>query len=314
MDYYTERKTEEEQAPEKRSQRYALLALLLLLLGSLGWGIYHWNQGTELKAANNILTKQADSLLTTKKTLEQEVRTISGQLETVRDENKSLNENLAGLTNTLAEKDRVLTRLKKENNSLGSLKKQVSELRKLRAALAGQLNTLTNDNQRLASENQQLREKNDALLVENQILKSKPEKVEEKPKAPVLRANSLRVEVIRRRDKLTVKARRVRKIAVIVDLPDELADASAGKQTIYVSLKDMAQRPLKAEDSRQVTVDAPGIMNPVTVHMSQVVDVSKAGKRLTFPYELSERLKSGIYSAELFTDKAFLGRVEFRLQ
>ena len=152
------------------------------------------------------------------------------------------------------------------------------------------------------------------MLVENQILKSKPEKVEEKPKAPVLRANSLRVEVIRRRDKLTVKARRVRKIAVIVDLPDELADASAGKQTIYVSLKDMAQRPLKAEDSRQVTVDAPGIMNPVTVHMSQVVDVSKAGKRLTFPYELSERLKSGIYSAELFTDKAFLGRVEFRLQ
>lgn len=310
MDFLSERQTPPE--PERRSQRFALIALLLLLL-SLGWGAYQWNRSKTLTSENALLSDQADSLMITKSNLEKEVQTISGQLETVRKENSTLSGNLTGLNNSLAEKDRVLERIRKENSSIGSLKKQVSELQKLRASLTDQLNKLSNNYERLNTENQQLRRQNDALLAENDKLREAPKKAED-PNQPILQANALRVEVQRRRDNLTIKARRARKIAIIVDLPAEIGEATPGKQTLYVSLKNMSQQPLSAENSRSVTVNAPGIMNPVTVHMSQVIDFSKSPQRLTFPYEIQEKLKAGIYSAELFTDKSFLGRVEFRLQ
>lgn len=315
MDFLTENRPTTTPEPERRSQRYALIALLLLLL-SLGWGAYQWNVSKKLASANTVLSDQADSLMTAKNTLEQEVKTISGQLETVRKENTTLAENVTGLNNSLAEKDRVLERLRRENNSLGSLKKQVGELRKLRESLNDQLNKLTNDYERLNTENQQLRQQNTTLVAENDKLRQTPVAKVEEPKStlPILKPNALRVEVLRRRENLTVKARRARKIAIIIDLPSEIGESALGKQTLYISLKDMAQRPLKAEDSRTVTVDAQSVMNPVTVHMSQVIDFSKSPQRLTFPYEIQEKLKAGIYSAELFTDKAFLGRVEFRLQ
>ncbi|WP_266366512.1 hypothetical protein [Tellurirhabdus rosea] len=299
--------------PERKSQRFAALATLLLFL-ALGFGIYQWNRGNTLTRSNETLTDQVDSLKILRDGLTREIQAVSTQLETARTQNSSLSASLTGLNEKLAERDRVLARLRAENNSIPSLRRQVLQLSQVKASLTEELDKLRQDNTRLAEENTRLREENRQLTSQNDDLRNRPEEPEkEAPTGPLLKANALRVEVVQRRDRLTVRARRAREIAVMVELPKEL-QSEEPNQMLYLSMKDVQQRPLEDKEARKMTIDVPGVMNPVTVHLAQKVDFQKNPQRITLKYKPDEKLKAGIYAAELFTEQAFLGRVEFRLR
>lgn len=298
--------------PEQKSRRIAGVLTLLLLL-ALGWGGYQWKRGGDLMATNQTLSQQTDSLTVAKTRLETDIQALSAQLETVRTENTGLGSRLTVLNQTLAERDRVLKSLRKDNATLATLRRQVRELNRVRASLNEQLGLLRQDNQRLKVENSRLREQNQSLVAENGRLRDDARPAAEPTLgAPLLQANALRVEVVQRRDRLTVKARRAREIAVMVELPKDLPVTDG--QNLYLSLKDLQQQPLRDSDARTVTIQAPGVMNPVVAHVTQAFDLGQNPQRITLRYKPDERLKAGIYAAELFTDGAFLGRVEFRLR
>lgn len=301
------------QQPTEHQTRTYAAAISILLLLSLLWGGYQWRIGGTLKKENEVLSKRTDSLKVVRDKLQNELEGISSQLEAATAQNHTLSASLSSIHEKLAEKDKVLNRLQKENQSLSSLRKQVNELKNLKESLSNELASvkqenarLRADNSRLTQENEDLRRLNNEKKVDSFLPK------EEATSSSLLGANAFRVDIMNRREKLIVKGRRAREVAIMFDLPE---GAKGGTdEIVYLSLKDITQKPLKDTKARQVNIDIKGVMNPVTAHLTKAVDFTRNPQRVILKYKLDEKLKTGVYVAEIFTEKLFVGKVEFRLR
>jgi len=301
-----------EQPSEHQTKTYAAAISVLLLL-SLLWGGYNWRVGGTLKKENEVLTKRTDSLKIVRDNLQKDLQGISSELEAATASNQTLSASLSDINEKLAEKDKILNRLQKENLSLNALRSQVDELKGLKESLGNQLASVKRENAELRADNSRLTRENESLKRLNDDKASVSSFLpKEEAATSLLGANAFRVDVMRKKENLTVKGKRAREIAIMFDLPEE----AKGKadEIVYVSLKDVTQQPLKGNKAKQVSVDVKGVMNPVTVHLTKMVDFTKNPQRVTMRYKLDEKLKSGVYMAELFTDKVFVGKVEFRLK
>ena len=265
------------------------------------------------KKENEVLTKRTDSLKVVRDDLQNELAGISSQLEAATSQNHTLSASLSSINEKLAEKDKVLNRLQKENQSLSSLRKQVNELKNLKESLSNELASIKQENTRLRADNSRLSKENEDLrrLNEDKKVNSFLSK-EEETSASLLGANAFRVDVMNRKEKLIVKGRRAREVAIMFDLPE--GARGGADEIVYLSIKDITQKPLKDAKARQVNVDIKGVMNPVIAHLTKAVDFTRNPQRVTLKYKLDEKLKAGVYVAELFTEKMFVGKVEFRLR
>lgn len=301
------------QQPTEHQTRTYAAAISILLLLSLLWGGYQWRIGGTLKKENEVLTKRTDSLKVVRDNLQKDLEGISSQLEAATAQNQSLSASLTNINETLAEKDKVLNRLQKDNQSLSTLRKQVNELKGLKEVLSNELASIKQenarlraDNSRLSKENEDLRRLNDDKNVNSFLPK------EEESSASLLGANAFRVDVMNRKEKLIVKGRRAREVAIMFELPE---GAKGGTdEIVYMSIKDITQKPLKDSKAKQVNIAIKGVMNPVIAHLTKAVDFTRNPQRVTLRYKLDEKLKTGVYVAELFTEKLFIGKVEFRLR
>ncbi|HEY1055330.1 MAG TPA: hypothetical protein VGE24_09350 [Emticicia sp.] len=302
-----------DQQPTEHQTRTYAAAISILLLLSLLWGGYQWRLGGTLKKENEVLTKRTDSLKVVRDNLQKELEGISSQLEAATAQNQSMSASLTSINEKLAEKDKVLSRLQKDNQSLVTLRKQVNELKNLKESLSNELAMvkqenaqLRADNSRLTQENADLRRQNNEKKVDSFLPK------EEESSASLLGANAFRVDVMNRREKLIVKGRRAREVAIMFDLPE--GAKGGADEIVYLSIKDITQKPLKDSKAKQVNVAIKGVMNPVTVHLTKAVDFTRNPQRVTLKYKLDEKLQTGVYVAEMFTEKLFVGKVEFRLR
>jgi prefoldin subunit 5 len=302
-----------DQQPTEHQTRTYAAAISILLLLSLLWGGYQWRIGGTLKKENEVLTKRTDSLKVVRDNLQKELEGISSQLEAATAQNLSMSASLTSINEKLAEKDKVLNRLQKDNQSLVTLRKQVNELKNLRESLSNELASVKQENTRLRADNSRLTQENaDLRRLNDKKVDSFLPKEEEESSASLLGANAFRVDVMNRKEKLIVKGRRAREVAIMFDLPE---GAKGGEdEIVYLSVKDITQKPLKDPKAKQVNVNIKGVMNPVTVHLTKAVDFTRNPQRVTLKYKLDEKLKAGVYVAELFTEKLFVGKVEFRLR
>jgi prefoldin subunit 5 len=302
-----------DQQPTEHQTRTYAAAISILLLLSLLWGGYQWRIGGTLKKENEVLTKRTDSLRVVRDNLQKELEGLSSQLEAATAQNQSMSASLTSINEKLAEKDKVLNRLQKDNQSLSTLRKQVNELKNLKASLSNELASIKQENARLRADNSRLTQENaDLRRLNDKKVDSFLPKEEEESSASLLGANAFRVEVMNRKEKLIVKGRRAREVAIMFDLPE---GAKGGEdEIVYLSVKDITQKPLKDAKAKQVNVNIKGVMNPVTVHLTKTVDFTRNPQRVTLKYKLDEKLKAGVYVAELFTEKLFVGKVEFRLR
>lgn len=234
-------------------------------------------------------------------------------MEATTAQNQTLTASINDINDRLTEKDKVLARLQKENQSIGSIRSQINELRKLKESLGNQLADLKQenallraDNARLSKENENLKRGNDNTTAQSFLLGESERSV------AILGANAFRVEVHRRKENLTVKGRRAKEIAIMFDLP-EGARGSA-EEIVYLSLKDINQLPLEDSKVKQLNLNIKGVMNPIPVHLTKMVDFTQNPQRVTLRYKLDEKLKQGVYIAELFTENMFIGKLEFRLR
>ncbi|RFS14016.1 hypothetical protein [Emticicia sp. C21] len=303
----------DQQPTEHQTRTYAAGISILLLL-SLLWGGYQWRIGGTLKKENEVLTKRTDSLKVVRDNLQKELEGISSQLEAATAQNQSMSASLTSINEKLAEKDKALNRLQKDNQSIGTLRKQVNELKNLKESLSNELASVKQENARLRADNSRLTQENADLrrLNSDKNVNTFLPKEEEESSASLLGANAFRVDVMNRKEKLIVKGRRAREVAIMFDLPE---GAKGGEdEIVYLSVKDITQKPLKDSKAKQVNVNIKGVMNPVTVHLTKAVDFTRNPQRVNLKYKLDEKLKAGVYVAELFTEKLFVGKVEFRLR
>ena len=126
------------------------------------------------------------------------------------------------------------------------------------------------------------------------------------------RASSFKVELVKRNDKLTSKARRARDISVSFDLA-EVAESFHGPNKLYLVITDENGKAIESDTPTKVTIAAPSQNVDIIAQQTKSV-VLQETQRFSFNYKLEERLKSGNYVAAIYCDKGLLGAASFRLR
>ena len=298
---------------------YAIVATVLLVLtGGLSWSF--WSKSGKLGAENERQTALIDSLSAEKNRLEVSLDSLQAALTNVRTENETLEGKASATAAVIAEKDALIRKMKGQNSKkLNELRAQVSGLQKAKTEYETILVVLRAENEQLKAENTQLKAENAGLRDNNSQLTAKVDDLAQKlaeqirkTQSAQFKATAFRVEVERRNDKLTARARKARNLAISFDLA-EVPEQFRGQQKLYLVISDENGKPIAAANPAKVTIQAPAGDIPIIAQQTRAVNLDQT-QRLAFNYKLEEKIKNGNYVAAVYCDKGLLGASSFRLQ
>lgn len=302
----------------QNSRVYGIIVTVLLLL-SAGLGWFFWQKSKKVLAENELRKNEITALVDEKSKIERELDSLSVSYANVRTENENLQGKVSSTAALVEQREIVIKQIKAQSaKDLESLRAQVAELQKSKTeietivkVLREENEQLKAENQRLTGENQQLKGEKDQLSAQMSDLAKQLEEQIRKTQSATFKATSFRVELERRNDKLTVRARKAREIMVSFDLAD-VPQNFQGPQKLYLVITDEKGNPIKSENPTKATVFAPA--GTVEIMAQQVKAVNlETMQRLSFNYKFDERLKSGNYVVAIYCDKGLLGASSFRL-
>lgn len=302
----------------QNSRIYGILVTVLLLLAA-GLGFFFWQKSKNYLAENQKLEAERQQLEVSKANIESELDSLANAYSSLRTENENLQGRVTSTAELIAQKESQIRKIKASSaKDLESLRGQVASLEKTKieyetivTALRTENADLKKENDRLTGENTQLKGANTELSGQVQDLAKQLEDQIRKTQSAVFKATSFRVELERRNDKLTTKARRVREIFVSFDLAD-VPQAYQGQQKLYLVITDDKGNAIICQSPTKTTVYAPS--GPVEITAQQVKEVVLENtQRQSFNYKFDERLKSGSYVVAIYCEKGLLGASSFRL-
>ncbi|GAB4035168.1 hypothetical protein [Spirosoma gilvum] len=285
--------------------------LAMLIIVGLGGGFY-WRNHRIWTAQYDQAELLADSLLSVKFQLEDDVHHLKSQLETAADDkvyfDKRLNQFYVMLNQQNLKANKLQQARDRQANEIRLLNQQGDSLATLRDSLANQLdasrdkiNWLTDANKLLIGQNHALEQKLRNLNTELSASVSRT----------TLTGNAFLVEPLKANKKVTAKARKAHTLLVSCTVPAELQ--LEGRQEVFLSLTDEKQGTVLSP-IRTTTVNLPNLNEVIPVHAAQMVSFTKSPQRIVFQLNYSSPLRPGLYRASLYTQDVFLGTVEFRLR
>ena len=297
---------------------WAIIATLLLLITGFT-GFRFWQQVNTLSGDFVNKEELIAALEQEKAQLAAQIDTLNLVYTTVKSENGSLQGKVAKFEHLVAEKANALERLrKKDNKNAKDLREQVAGMQKAKTELETVVALLQSENEQLRLENQRLNGENEQLRGDKQSLSTQvsnlSEKLEDqirKTQSARFKATAFRVEVEKKGDKLTTRAKKVQEVAVSFDLADVPASFQ-GPQKLYLVIADDKGRPVTSANPVKTVIEAPS--GPVEIIAQQVKTINISSlQRLSFVYKLNDRLQKGSYIAAIYSEKGLLGVSSFRL-
>ncbi|MDX1667003.1 MAG: hypothetical protein R3350_07230 [Saprospiraceae bacterium] len=127
------------------------------------------------------------------------------------------------------------------------------------------------------------------------------------------KASAFQVELERKNDKVTSKARRARRIIITFDLTN-VPEEYQGVRPLYLVINDEKATPIvSTEDAINTEVMINGEVVDLVAAEAKEVDIAE-NQRLAFTHDLSDKLEPGYYRAAVYTDIGLLGAASFRLR
>lgn len=302
----------------RNSSIFNITGVLLLLLLS-GAGFFFWQKANAMEMESNRQAAELQGLELEKSMIERALDSLRVDYHDALVENEDLRGKEASSAALILQKEASIKKIKSRNRrDFQDMKNQVEALRKIIIEYETIITTLRSENEQLRAANQQLTGENTQLRGENTALSGQKEnlakQLEEqirKTRSATFRATSFRVEVVRKHDKLTVRAKKARDIFVSFDLA-EVPEVYRTAQKLYLVITDDRGRAIVSEMPVKTTIQAPA--GPVAVVAQQVKQVSLSEtQRLSFSYKLDERLASGNYVVAIYCETGLLGASSFRL-
>lgn len=302
----------------QNSNVYGIIVTILLLLAG-GVGFFFWQKSKNYLADKEKIVAEQQMLEIEKSRIERELDSLSTDYSNLRTENETLQGKVTSTAAIVEQKELVIKQIKASSaKDLDALRTQVASLQKAKTEYETVIKVLREENAQLVAENQRLTGENTELKGTNanltgqvQDLAKQLEEQIRKTQSAVFKATSFRVELEKRGDKLTTKARRAREIFVSFDLAD-VPQAYQGPQKLYLVITDDKGNPVISDNPTRATVYAP--TGPVEISAQVVKPVALENtQRLSFNYKFSDKLKSGNYVVAIYCDKGLLGASSFRL-
>ncbi len=160
---------------KKKSNKGLIIALILLLLGSIGANIYQFFNTKEVVVEREKIADQVDTLVARKAELETEVNKITDELNQFQGKNAELDSLLAEANEKIEAQRRQIAGLIDSKQDHQILQARYDELRKLKDEYLRQIDQLLAENKELRYQNTELSVKVDKLNEKNTELASKVE-------------------------------------------------------------------------------------------------------------------------------------------
>ncbi len=302
----------------KDKQGLIILAVILgvLLIGAAIWGVTQNRAKNQLKAENTELTGTVEELEALRADLVREVDSLQQEYTILAEQNTELQGSLSEAQEKVAATEAALANAKARSSSeINSLRAEIQQLMALKAELQSNISAVQAENDSLRAVTGILeadlsaaRDENQALANLNQSIQSEVERLT----LANFKATAFQVDLERGNEKVTARARRARTIRISFDLTD-VPPKYQGLRTLYLTIADEQGTPIQAANP----VKAQTVVNNQTMDIIAVkakdVDIT-ANQRLSFVYDLEDKLKAGYYRVGVYTDIGMLGASSIRLQ
>ncbi len=297
--------------PILNAKNIALISVILLILFA-GLGIWSWNRLGSLQKIRQAETQQhefvLDSLLQVKSSLESRLDQLEADFSDLRVGNDSLAQDLVEAIDMVAEKETIIQENVREENAL---RKQVQHLQTLNDRYETIIAVLNQKNAVLTAENERLRGTTDSLSMQVSELGKRLESQIRQTQSAQYKATSFRVELERRNDKLSVKARKIRELKISFDL-NNVPLPYRGNQQLFLVITDDRGLPVVSKNPIQETIKTEKGNVPIVAQATQFQNIID-NQRIVLIYALEEHLKKGTYVVSVYSDKGLLGVASFRL-
>lgn len=297
--------------PFLSAKNIALISVILLILFA-GLGIWSWSRLGSLQKVRQAETQQhefvLDSLLQVKSSLETRLNQLEVDFSDLRVGNDSLAQDLVEAIDMVAEKETIIQENVREENAL---RKQVQHLQTLKDRYETIIAVLNQKNAVLTAENELLRGTSDSLSMQVSELGKRLESQIRQTQSAQYKATSFRVELERRNDKLSVKARKIRELKISFDL-NNVPLPYRGNQQLFLVITDDRGLPVVSKNPIQETIITETGNVPIVAQATQFQNIID-NQRIVLNYALEERLKKGTYVVSVYSDKGLLGVASFRL-
>lgn len=301
---------------QKQGLTIAVVILALLLVVAGIWGFMQNNARKDLEGVRSELEGTVEELESLRAELLNEVDSLQGEYNSLAEQNSELQGDLSTAQQTIAEKEAAIRNLKASKSSeVNSLRAEIQQLMALKDELQGNIQGIQAENDSLRQAMGMLEENLTASKEEIEQLNAIRRTIEQENKRLTLEnftASAFQVELERKNEKVTAKARRARTIRISFDLAD-VPEAYQGMRTLYLTINDDKGTPIAAVNP----VPAKTIVNNQQMDIIAVkakdVDITES-QRLSFVYDLEEKLDPGFYRVSVFTDIGLLGSSSLRLQ
>lgn len=303
-----------------RSLGIIALLLFLALIGTVIWGFGKANQVTELSEANVANEAEVEQMTLLRDRLAAEVETLSAQYTEVTATNEELQGQLTTAQQELRRTQSAYQRALKVNANdkevAFEMRKQIEDLITVRSDLERSIRVVASQNDSLLTANTLLKNRLGVSEDENRQLAELNRRMESEIGDLTLKnfkATAFQVDLLQRGgEKLTAKSGRVRRIVVSFDLTSVPAQYQ-GVRPLYLVITDQAGTPIGGTDIIPVKATVNGQQMDLKPVRSKDINVEDS-QRINLTYDLEDKLASGFYRAQVFTDIGLLGASSFRLR
>jgi len=283
---------------EQRERRITAIAVIILIAGLISTGIFYTVNRSQSKNLNDEKLK-SEMMLSEKLALQKEIETFRNQINSLSGKNSELDKLLAETSKKLSEKEAQLSRVVRENGNIKTLKKELADLNKMKKDFESQVLTLNESIRKLNSEKDALNQTIASLQEENKQLAANYEILNS------MTADNYLVETTKKKDRLTVVAKRTKKITVSFKVPENIIEDISFKiikpdgKTVEGKDNGVACRIVNEDEGLTASINGGAI---------------KVSKKIEMTYEPKEKQKPGLYQIEMYNGEKYIGTCNVKLR
>lgn len=282
-----------------KSSKAVAVVTTVLFVGSVMWLMNTKSVNSSLEAGMKEQQLRSEALLSEKLLLEKDMEKFKDQLAKLRGENASLDDLAKKAMARLKEQESGYDRMKRENASLAQVRKQRQELEALKNQLQNELTSLRASYAALEAKNNELNNTIVALQERNKTL------TDDLNRAMFATVDQTQIQAVKgKAEKLTVKARRTKKLIASLEVPANLKNLS-------FRIADSNGNVLKPEQGTLAFTAVPSDNN-ITASSDPGVEGNKL-QRVELVYLPKQKLKTGVYTVEVLNENLYVGSLKVRL-
>jgi DNA repair exonuclease SbcCD ATPase subunit len=283
-----------------KSSKVIAVMTTALLVASLVWLMNTNRVNNSLEAGLQEQKLKSEGLLSEKLLLEKDIEKFKGQLFKLKDENTDLDGIVKSITAKLKNQESDYLRMKRANASLGQIKKQRQELQALKNELENELTTIRASYAALEAKNKELNNSVASLQERNKMLS------DDLNRATLAAVDQSQIQAVKgKSEKLTVKAKRTKKLIASFEVPANL-------KSLSFRITDAKGNVLSKDDGTIASTIIPSDGNYTASSDSEAV--GNKLQKVQMVYLPKERLKTGVYTVEILNENLYVGSLKVKLK